>query len=105
MPLKTEPFDPAEYLTTPEAWAYLINDALATADTGYIADAIGIVARAIGMAEVAPKAGIAHEAISKSPTEAGDPRLSTLLEVTSALGMTLSLHPATSDSIAPMTGD
>jgi DNA-binding phage protein len=34
MPLKTEPFDPAEYLTTPEAWAYLINDALATADTG-----------------------------------------------------------------------
>lgn len=50
MPLKTEPFDPAEYLTTHEAWAYLINDALSTGDAGYIADAAGIVARAINNA-------------------------------------------------------
>jgi probable addiction module antidote protein len=91
--LKTEPYDPAEYLTTPEAQAYLLNDALATGHAGYIADALGIIARARGMAEVAREAGITREALYKSLSETGDPKLSTLLGVTRALGMTLSAQP------------
>jgi probable addiction module antidote protein len=93
MTLKTEPFDAAEYLTTPESQAYLLNDALSTGDAGYIAHALGIIARARGMAEVAREAGITREALYKSLSETGDPKLSTLLGVTRALGMTLSAQP------------
>jgi len=93
MPLKTEPFDPAEYLTTTESQAYLLNDALATGHAGYIADALGIIARARGMTEIAKQAGITREALYKSLSEAGDPKLSTFLGVTRALGMTLSVQP------------
>jgi len=105
MPLKTEPFDPAEYLTTPEAWAYLINDALATGDAGYIADAIGIVARARGMTDIAKQAGITREALYKSLSEDGDPKLSTLLGVIRALGMTLSVQPLAEDPTGTMAAD
>jgi len=91
--MKTEPFDAAPYLNTAESQRELLNDAFASGDAGFIAQALGVIARAHGMAEVARSAGITREALYKSLSEAGDPRLSTLLGVTSALGMTLSAHP------------
>jgi len=90
----TKPFDAAKYLKSEESQADLLNDALSTGDAGYIARALGVIARARGMAEVAREAGVTREALYKSLSEAGDPKLSTLLGVTRALGMTLSVHPA-----------
>lgn len=49
MSIKTIPFDPAQYLTSPEAQAELLSDALETGDAGYIANALGVIARARGM--------------------------------------------------------
>jgi probable addiction module antidote protein len=95
MALKTTPFDAARYLTTPEAQAEFLTAAFESDDAGHIADAIGIVARAHGMSAVARGAGITREALYKSLSEDGDPRLSTLLGVMRALGFTLTVHPAT----------
>lgn len=87
--VKTEAFDAAQYLTTPEVQAELLSDALATGDAAYVAQALGVIARARGMAEVAREAGVTREALYKSLSEDGDPRLTTLLGVMRALGVTL----------------
>ncbi len=93
MPLATFPFDPADHLKTPEAQAYLLEDALSTGDAAYIADALGIIARARGMTDTAAKAGVTREALYKALSVKGDPKLSTLLGVFRALGLRLKLEP------------
>ena len=90
--VKTEPFDAARYLTAPESQAELLNDALASGDAGYVAQTLGVVARARGMTEVARQAGVTREALYKALSENGDPRLTTLLGVARALGVTLTAH-------------
>jgi probable addiction module antidote protein len=90
--VKTEPFDAARYLTTPEAQTELLNDALASGNAAYVAQALGVIARARGMTEIAREAGVTREALYKSLSDEGDPRLTTLLGVIRALGVTLSAH-------------
>jgi probable addiction module antidote protein len=87
--LKTTKFDAAKYLTAPQDQADLLNDALRSGHAGYVAAALGVIARARGMKEVAREAGITREALYKSLSEEGDPRLSTLLGVVKALGLTV----------------
>jgi probable addiction module antidote protein len=87
---KTVLFDAAEYLDTPESQAELITDALESGDAAYIAQAIGVVARARGMTAVAKDAGVTREALYRALSADGDPRLSTLVSVLDALGIQLS---------------
>ena len=94
---KTEPFDAAVYLTTPQSQAELLNDALASGDAPYIAQALGVIARARGMASVAREAGVTREALYKSLSEEGDPRLTTLMGVMRALGVTLTAQVEPAD--------
>jgi probable addiction module antidote protein len=93
MPLETFSFDVAKYLDTPESQAELIADAFETGDAGYITHALGIVARARGMTQIAKDAGITREGLYKSLSADGDPRLSTLLGVMKGLGLTIAVHP------------
>ncbi len=86
-------FDPAEYLTDPEVQQELLDEAFATGDPGFIAHAIGTVARARGMTATAKEAGVTREALHKALSPEGNPRLTTLLGVTRALGYRLSLTP------------
>jgi probable addiction module antidote protein len=86
--MKTEPFDAARYLTSPEAQEELLNDALANGDAVYVAQALGTIARARGMSMVAREAGVTREALYRALSENGDPRLTTLLGVARALGVT-----------------
>ncbi len=88
--VKTEPFDAARYLTSLESQAELLNDALASGEASYVAHALGVIARARGMTEVAREAGVTREALYKALSEDGDPRLTTLLGVARALGVTFS---------------
>ncbi|RUX26645.1 putative addiction module antidote protein [Mesorhizobium sp. M2A.F.Ca.ET.042.01.1.1] len=93
MTLKTTPFDAAEYFDDAESQAELLADAFETGDATYIAHALGVIARARGMTAVAKNAGVTREALYKALSGKGDPRLSTLLGVTKALGLQLDVKP------------
>ena len=91
-------FDPAEYLTSPEAIAEFITDALETGDAGYIAKTMGVAARAKGMAELARETGLSREQLYRSFSEKGNPRLKTMLVVMKALGVDMIARSRLSDT-------
>ncbi len=90
MSIDTQPFDPAVYIETPEAAAAYLDEALATNDAAFIADALGVLARAKGMTEVAEVAGLGRQSLYKALAVDGNPRFDTVLKVVSALGLRLS---------------
>lgn len=97
MAIETTLFDAAEILDDPASQAELLADAFESGNATYIAQALGVVARARGMSEIAREAGVTREALYKALSERGDPRLSTLLGVARALGVKLSAAPIDSD--------
>jgi len=94
MATKTYPFDPAEMLDSPEALAEYLSLALAENDLAAVVDALGVVARARGMAELAREAGLQQEHLCKALSPGGDPDLDTVVRVARALGLRLSVEPA-----------
>ncbi|HEY1741757.1 MAG TPA: addiction module antidote protein [Granulicella sp.] len=89
MALKTTPWDAAEYLDTPAAIAVYLEAAFEDGDPALITAALGDVARAKGMTQLANEAGVTREALYKALSPSGDPRLSTFLGVMRALGIKL----------------
>ena len=92
--MKTTPFDPAEYLDTPGRIAAYLRAAFEDGDPVLIATALGDVARAKGMTQLAAEAGVTREALYKALSATGDPRLSTFLGVMKALGIKLAPRAA-----------
>lgn len=86
---KTTPYDPAEDLASDEAIASFMAEAFQTNDVAYIAHALGVVARAKGMAQIAGKTGLSREQLYRSFSENGNPTLKTTLAVMKALGIEL----------------
>ena len=80
-------FDAAEYLDSDEAVRVFMADALETADTAYIAHALGVVARARGMSQIAEETGLSREQLYRSFSARGNPTLKTTLAVMRALGL------------------
>jgi probable addiction module antidote protein len=60
-------------------------------DPGVIATVLGDIARSKGMARVAKKAGLGRESLYKALSKGGNPKLETLLKVTNALGLKLTV--------------
>ena len=94
MTLKTRPFDPAAFLDSEEGMAGYVTEALETGDASFIADALGVIARARGMAQVARDAGLSRESLYRALSPEGNPELSTVSRVVQALGLRLSASPA-----------
>jgi probable addiction module antidote protein len=92
--VRTTKFDAADYLDTPERQAEYISAALETGDAAFVRDAVGIVARARGMAEIARAAGLSRESLYRALGETGNPEFSTMLGVIRALGIELTARPA-----------
>ncbi len=97
---KTKPFDPAEYLDNSESIAAYMSDALESDDPAFVADALGVIARARGMSEVARKAGVSRESLYRSLSTDGNPEFATVLRVLRALGLRLSVAPVRRGKIA-----
>lgn len=87
--LGLEDFDPAEYITSDEAAAAYLTEALATNDAAIFASAVGDVARARGMAKIARLSGLAREGLYKALRADSQPRMETLTRVLGALGIRL----------------
>jgi probable addiction module antidote protein len=91
---KTTRFDAANYLDTEERQVAYITAALETGDADFVRDALGLVARARGMSEIAKSAGLNRESLYKALGESGNPEFSTVMRIVSALGLTLSARRA-----------
>ncbi len=87
-------FDPAPYLTNEVTIAAYLTDVLAANDPGLLAAALGDIARARGMAEIAAAAGITREALYKALRPGSAPRFDTINRVCTALGVRLVVEPA-----------
>ena len=89
-------YDPAAAIDNPEAIAIFMADAFETGDAAYIAKALGVVARAKGMAEIAHETGLSREQLYRSFSTNGNPTLKTMLAVMRAMGldMTAKAHAA-----------
>lgn len=94
MTIKTTPWDSTALLTSDEAIQEYLEIAFEDGDVTDIAIALGNIAKAKGMTHVAKEAGITREALYKSLSEKGDPKLSTLLGVMKALGLQLTVTAA-----------
>ena len=88
---KTLPYDIADQLRTPVEMAEYLDAWLTEApdDVAGIARALGDIARAKGMSEVARVAGLSRESLYKALSEYGNPSLATVLKVAKALGLRL----------------
>lgn len=93
---KTVPYDVAEQLRTPEEMAAYLNAWLEEApdDAAGIARALGDIARAKGMTQVARDAGLSRESLYKALGENGNPSFATILKVARALGLKFHAEPA-----------
>ena len=92
--IKLLPFDAARYLTDDAAVAEYMTAVLETDDPDLLLLALGDVARARGMAQVAKDAGLGRESLYKALAPGAKPRFDTVLKVAKALGVRLSAHPA-----------
>ena len=92
---KTTRYDVAEHLRTPEEMAAYLEACLeeAKGDASFIAKALGDIARAKGMTQVARDAGLSRESLYKALSGERTPGLDTVLKVVRALGIELHATP------------
>ena len=91
---RTTRSDAVDYLDSEERQAAYVSAALETGDADFVRDALGIVARARGMAGIAKNAGLNRESLYKALGETGNPEFGTVMRIVRALGLTLSARPA-----------
>src|SRR5436190_23423803 len=94
----TTRYDVAEHLRTPEEMAAYLEACIeeANGDAAFIAKALGDIARAKGMSQVARDSGLSRESLYKALSGDRTPTLDTALKVIKALGLTLHAEPTQS---------
>jgi len=93
MTLKTTKWDAAEYLDNDESIAFFLEAVFEDGTPAEIASALGVVARARGMTQLAADTGLSRPALYKALSGDGNPGLETIMKVLAALGMRLSVAP------------
>ncbi len=97
MELKLKKWDSAEYLQTKEDMALYFEVCLeeAEGDVAFIAKALGNIARAYGMTQLANETGMGRESLYKALSADGNPSFATILKVMRALGLKFQVEVAT----------
>jgi probable addiction module antidote protein len=93
---RTKRYDVAEHLRTPEEMAAYLDACLTEpgADAAFVAKALGDIARAKGMTQVAREAHVSRESLYKALSGERAPDFDTILKVLEALGLKLHAQPA-----------
>ena len=94
LPLKLVAFDAARYLDDDAAIAEYMTAVLETGNPDLLLLALGDVARARGMAQVAKDAGLGRESLYKALAPGAKPRFETVMKVAQALGVKFTVQPA-----------
>jgi probable addiction module antidote protein len=89
----TRPFDPAQYLDDDESVAAYMTEALESGDVSFIADALGVIARAKGMRQIASETNLSRESLYRALSSEGNPEFATIVGVMKALGLRLTASP------------
>lgn len=89
MALETIPYDTAEFLKTDEDMASYLDACLEEGDPALITYALGVIARAKGMTQLARETGLSRESLYKALSSEGNPEFATVLKVVKALGIKL----------------
>ncbi len=84
---KTIPWDSASYLKTDADIAHYLEAVFEDGDPALISHALGVVARARGMSQIAKAAGLGRESLYKALSPDGNPEFATVLKVLRALGL------------------
>jgi probable addiction module antidote protein len=90
---KISEFDPAAYLDDEEVIAEYLSQVIADGDTEEMLAAIGHVAKARGMTQIAHDAGLGRESLYKAFAPGAKPRFDTVMKVIHAMGIRLTAHP------------
>lgn len=90
---KTRPYDAAEYLETVEDMAAYLEAALEDGEPAVVVTALGAIARARGMSQIARDTGLRRESLYKALSSEGNPEFATVLKVVRALGLKLHAGP------------
>lgn len=93
--VKLKAWDSAEHLKTEEEMALYLEACLEEGDPALIAHALGVIAKARGMSQLARDTGLSRESLYKALSGEGNPEFSTVMKVVKALG--LRLHASTQD--------
>ena len=91
--IKTQRWDAAEHLETDDDMAAYLEAALEEGDPALVAAALGDIARAKGISQIARKAGLGRESLCNALSPEGNPEFATVYKVVHALG--LRLHATT----------
>lgn len=91
---KTTLFDPADYLTTAEHCTVFLTEAPKSNDATHIGHALGVVARARGMTDIARKTRLSRDGLYKTPRAKGHLELTTVLKVLGQSGSSSWPRPA-----------
>lgn len=86
-------FDPARYLRDDEDIAAYLTQIIDEGDSGELAHALGVAARARGMTQIAEAAGIGRESLYKALRADASPRFDTIAKVCKALGVRIVVQP------------
>jgi probable addiction module antidote protein len=92
--VETRLWDPAEHLETEEDMAAYLDAALEDGDPAVIVAALGDIARAKGMSQIARAAGLGRESLYKALSPTGNPEFATVLKVVGALGFRFHVQTA-----------
>ncbi len=84
-------FDPIDFLDCAESAQAYIDEAVATGDAAFITESLGVVAKARGMTDLATKTSLSRETLYRTLSKRGNPNLNTLLSITKALGVTITI--------------
>ena len=90
---KTRPYDAAEYLETAEDMAAYLEAALEDGNPAIVVKALGTIARARGMSQIARETGLGRESLYKALSSEGNPEFATVMKVVRALGLKLRAEP------------
>jgi probable addiction module antidote protein len=92
--VETHPWDVVEHLQTEEDMVAYLDAALEDGDIAVIVAALGDIARAKGMAQIARDTGLGRESLYKALSMTGNPEFATILKVIRALGLKLHVQAA-----------
>ena len=91
--IKLRPWDSAEHLKTEEEMVLYLEACLEDGDAALIVHALGVIAKARGMTQLARDTGLSRESLYKALSGEGNPEFATVMKVVKALGFQLHASP------------